>query len=220
MTVNHHPPEEFLADFATGGLDEADHLALSVHVAECASCRRFIEVLAHLAGAALEDAAPIPMKAGAFDAIMAKIDAAPLEPPAAPARFEPRPHEALPDEDLPEILRRCRFGQQRRVAPGVKLQPIILAGAGKSRAFLLWSAPGTRMLQHSHTGTELTCVLKGSFSHEGGRYGPGDFDFGDDELDHQPIVGGEEPCLCLVAMSGELRLNGWLGRLISPFVRL
>lgn len=215
MTINHHPPEDFLADFAIGALEEADHLAVAVHAAQCASCRRFIGALGHLAGAALEDAAPMAMKAGAFEAVMAEIDEAPREAPAAAP-----PLALLPDEDLPEILRRCRFGKQRRVAPGVKLQPIILPGAGKSRAFLLWSAPGTRMLEHSHTGTELTCVLKGSFSHEGGQYGPGDFDFGDGEVDHQPIVGGEEPCLCLVAMTGDLRLNGWLGRLISPFVRL
>jgi putative transcriptional regulator len=76
------------------------------------------------------------------------------------------------------------------------------------------------MLEHSHTGTELTCVLKGSFSHQGGRYGPGDFDYGDDDVDHRPIVGDEGPCLCLVAMTGDLRMNGFFGRLISPFIRL
>ena len=75
------------------------------------------------------------------------------------------------------------------------------------------------MLEHTHTGIELTCVLRGSFSHEGGRFGPGDFDFGDETLDHQPIVGSGEPCLCLVAMTGDLRMNGFFGRLIGPFVR-
>jgi putative transcriptional regulator len=214
MTINHHPPEDLLADFATGSLGEADHLVVAVHAAQCPHCRRFIQAMEHLAGAALEDARPIALS-GTFKAIMAKIDEAPAETPAA----APAP-SGLPDEDLPDILRRCHFGKRRRVAPGVKLQPIILPGAGQSRAFLLWSAPGTRMLQHSHTGTELTCVLKGSFAHEGGHYGPGDFDFGDGEVDHQPLVGGGEPCLALVAMSGDLKLHGWLGRLISPFVRL
>jgi putative transcriptional regulator len=100
------------------------------------------------------------------------------------------------------------------------MQPITLRRAARSRAFLLQSAPGTRMLEHTHTGTELTLVLKGSFSHQGGRYGPGDFDYGDQDVDHRPIVGEEGPCLCLVAMTGNLRMNGFLGRLISPFVRL
>ena len=68
------------------------------------------------------------------------------------------------------------------------------------------------MLEHTHTGTELTLVLEGSFSHEGGRFGPGDFGYGDDEVDHRPIVGDEGPCLCLVAMTGDLRMNGFLSR--------
>jgi putative transcriptional regulator len=217
MTINHHPPEDLLADFATGRLDEADRLVIGVHAAQCPRCRRFIAAIEQLAGAALEQAAPVAMADDAFATIMAGIDAPKTASTPSPASSQP---VQLLDDDLPEILRSCRFGKSRRVAPGVKLQPIILPGADKSRAFLLWSAPGTRMLEHTHTGTELTLVLKGSFSHEGGEYRPGDFDFGDGEVDHQPIVGSDMPCLCLVAMSGDLQMHGWLGRLISPFVRL
>jgi len=219
MAINHHPPEDLLADYAAGSLDEAGHLVISVHAAQCPHCQRFISAMEHLAGAALEDAPPVAMADDAFDAIMARIGETKAKPTAA-AMPTPSPQVKLLDDDLPEALRRCQFGKQRRVAPGVKMQPIILPGAVKSRAFLLWSAPGTKMLEHSHTDTELTLVLKGSFSHEGGDYRPGDFDFGDDHVDHQPIVGGDEPCLCLVAMSGNLQMNGWFGRLISPFVRL
>jgi putative transcriptional regulator len=106
------------------------------------------------------------------------------------------------------------------VAPGVSMRPIVLPKSSRTRAFLLKSAKGTGMLQHSHSGIEMTCVLSGSFSHEGGRYGPGDFDFGDDSVDHKPLVGLDEECVCLVAMTGDLRLKGVLGRLIQPFIRL
>lgn len=217
MTIKHHPPEDLLADFAAGLLDEADRLVVSVHASQCPRCRRFIGAIEHLAGAALEQAGAVAMADDALATIMARIDEPEIAP--APVSAASAPVELL-DDDLPDILRRCRFDKSRRVAPGVKLQPIVLPGADKSRAFLLWSAPGTRMLEHSHTGTELTLVLKGSFSHEGGEYRAGDFDFGDGEVDHQPIVGGDMPCLCLVAMSGDLQMHGWLGRLISPFVRL
>ena len=133
----------------------------------------------------------------------------------------PQPaHHAVEDDELPELLKHYRIGRRRRIAPGVSLRPIDLPGNGKSRAFLLKSGPGTRMLEHTHSGIELTCVLKGSFSHVSGRFGPGDFDFGDESLDHQPLVGEGEPCLCLVAMTGDLRMKGFFGRLISPFVRL
>ena len=118
------------------------------------------------------------------------------------------------------MLEHYQIGRVRRVAPGLSMRPIVMPGTGRFRAFLLRSEPGVRMLEHTHTESELTCVLQGSFSHHGGRFGPGDFDLGDDSVDHQPVVGAEEPCVCLVAMSGKLRINGLLGRLIEPFIRL
>jgi len=212
MNVTHHPPSELLAGFAAGTLDAGEHLVVAVHVSGCSTCRRFVRAVERIGGSTLETVKPAPLKAGAFEAVMAKLDSP-----------SPRLHsraDGLADDDLPEILRHYRIGRRRRVAPGVSMRPIELPGPSTSRAFLLQSGAGTRMLEHTHTGTELTCVLRGSFSHEGGRFGPGDFDFGDETLDHQPIVGGDEPCLCLVAMTGDLRMNGFFGRLIGPFVRL
>lgn len=213
MKITHHPPEELLAKFAAGALDEAEHLVVAVHASLCPHCARFAGAIEYLAGEAIEHGEPAQLADHAFEAVMARIDA--VRP--APSRATVPPDA---DEDLPEILRRCRIGKRRRVAPGVSLRPILLAEGAASRAFLLQSAPGTRMLEHSHTGNELTCVLKGSFSHHGGDFRPGDFDYGDDSVDHQPLVGSEGPCLCVVAMTGDLHMNGFLGRLIGPFVRL
>jgi putative transcriptional regulator len=215
MTISHHPPEDLLADFAAGRLEEAHHLVVGVHVAECARCARFVRAIEQLAGQALEDVEPVRVVSDAFERVLARINEAPA-PEAAP----PATETFGMARDVPAALRNYRVGKPRRVAPGLSMRPIELSGKGKARAFLLRSAPGTRMLEHTHTGTELTLVLEGSFSHEGGRFGPGDFDYGDDEIDHRPIVGDEGPCLCLVAMTGDLRMNGLLGRLISPFVRL
>lgn len=216
MTIMHHPPEELLADCAIGKLDEAEQLVVSVHVSQCERCCRFVKAIELLAGRAIENIDPVAMPSGSFDAVMARIEdrSDVQKKPQAAGLVEPG------DAEFPEIIQGLRLGKRRSVAPGVSLRPILLAGSDRTRAFLLQSAPGTRMLEHTHTGSELTCVLKGSFSHEGGRYGPGDFDFGDDSVDHRPIVGDEGPCLCIVAMTGDLRLNGLLGRLINPFVRL
>lgn len=213
MKITHHPPDELLAKFAAGTLNEAEHLVVAVHTSVCPHCARLAGAIEHLAGGAIEHGIPVPLAHGAFEAVMARIDSASPVSSRAPT---PRDEDA----DLPDILRRCRIGKRRWVAPGVSLRPILLPESGASRAFLLQSAPGTRMLEHSHTGNELTCVLKGSFSHHGGDFLPGDFDYGDDAVDHQPLVGGEEPCVCVVAMTGDLRMNGLLGRLIGPFVRL
>lgn len=213
MTISHHPPEDLLADFAAGKLEEAHQLVVGVHVAGCTRCARFVQAIEQLAGAALEEVEPAPIAPDAFDRVMSRIDASRDHAPAPPLA-------SAADDDLPPALRRYRIGKRRRIAPGLSMRPIELSSPGKARAFLLRSAPGSRMLEHTHTGTELTLVLEGSFSHEGGRFGPGDFDYGDDEVDHRPVVGNEGPCVCLVAMTGDLRMNGLLGRVIGPFVRL
>lgn len=216
MKITHHPPEELLADFATGALDQAQHLVVSVHQSQCPACRRFIRAMEQFAGAALEDTTPVSMSPGSFEAVLAGVGKAPKHEASAQAST----HVDADDEGLPEVLRRLPIGRRKWIAPGITMRPILLPGSGTSRAFLLKSAPGTQMIEHSHTGNELTCVLKGSFSHANGTFNPGDFDFGDEAVDHRPIVGGDEPCVCLVAMTGDLRMNGFFGRLIAPFIRL
>lgn len=210
MQIRHHPSEDLLSDFAAGRLDEGQSLAIATHVESCALCRATVKALEQSAGEALEAIAPAPMAADALTKTLQRLEAPP--PRVAPAK----PREAW----LPAAARGYGRAGWKWVAPGVSMQPILLPQTSPTRAFLLKSAKGTSMLQHTHSGVEMTCVLVGSFSHEGGVFQSGDFDFGDDDVDHQPIVGSSEDCICLVAMTGELKLKGVLGRLMQPFIRL
>ena len=65
---------------------------------------------------------------------------------------------------LPKFVRSYQFGNWKWIAPSVHLRPIVLPYASDTRVFLLRSGPGTRMLEHAHTGFEMTCVLSGAFS--------------------------------------------------------
>ena len=100
------------------------------------------------------------------------------------------------------------------------LLPLHVPETGDVRVFLLKAKPGVKFLPHRHTGVEMTCVLMGSFSHDDARFGPGDFDLGDADTDHVIAIGVGMDCLCLVSMSGELRLKGLLGRMAQPFVSI
>jgi putative transcriptional regulator len=42
----------------------------------------------------------------------------------------------------------------------------------------------------------------------------------DSQVDHRPVADEDEDCLCLTVTDAPLRLTGWLGRLLSPFVRI
>ena len=100
------------------------------------------------------------------------------------------------------------------------IRPIELPWPSETRVFLLRSKPGTKMVEHTHTGFEMTCVLSGSFAHDGGHFGPGDFDFGDGSDDHEVVIDSADDCICLVAMQGDLKLQGMIGRLLQPLIRM
>jgi len=216
MSIKHHPTDSILTAFAAGTLDHGQHVAIATHLVSCPQCRTFMRSMEHVGGAVLTSLSPVAMSNGA----RAKAEAL-LNEPVKPAAADTAP--TVPETEvpgLPKFLRRYRFGNWKFVAPAVHLRPIVLPYGSDTRVFLLKSGPGTKMLEHTHTGIEMTCVLSGAFSQEGGHYGPGDFDLGDETIDHQPVVAAGQDCVCLVAMQGELRLNGLMGRIIQPFVRL
>jgi putative transcriptional regulator len=138
-----------------------------------------------------------------------------------PAKPAPQRSDRVADvPGLPAFVRSLPASKWKWVAPNLHLKRLALADSGDTRVFLLKSGPGTRFLPHRHTGPEMTTVLTGSFSHDGGHYGPGDFDFGDAEHDHEIVIGPEGECISLVAMQGELKLQGLLGRMVQPFVSI
>jgi putative transcriptional regulator len=217
MTIRHHPSDLLLTAFAAGTLDQGQHIAVATHMVACPLCRGFVNSMERVGGAVLANLPPAAMSAGAFANIEARLAE---RAQVAPTGATPEPSATADIPGLPKFMRRYAAGRWTWIAPRVHLHPIVLPGASSTRVFLLKSGAGTKLLQHSHTGLEMTCVLAGAFTHEGGRYGPGDFDLGDETVDHQPVVDPGEECICLIAMQGGLRLNGLVGRLMQPFVRM
>ncbi|NVO17402.1 MAG: cupin domain-containing protein [Rhodoplanes sp.] len=216
MTVAHHPTEATLAAFAAGTLDEGRMLVVAAHLAACPDCRRSVRMLEATGGVMLDDLAPADFAADGLVRAMAQLDA----PPAAPVAA--RRAETIPGL-MPahaRLLAPYDLGPWRWVGPGVSWRMVDAPTLPGGRVFLLKATGGTALPDHTHTGTELTCVLTGAFRHEHGRYGPGDIDEADDEVDHTPVVEAGSDCICLVAMQGRLKLNGLLGRVLQPFVRL
>ncbi len=216
MSIEHHPTDEMLAGFAAGALDHGQHVVIATHLVSCLQCRAFMRSMEEVGGALMARLSPAAMSTNALAAVDARLN----EPvrPAAAIETDTVPETEVPG--LPKFVRRYRFGNWKWIAPSVHLRPIVLPYPSDTRVFLLKSGPGTKMLQHTHTGIEMTCVLSGAFRQDSARYGPGDFDLGDETIDHRPVVEQGQDCICLVAMQGELRLKGLIGRIVQPFVRL
>lgn len=225
MTIHNHATDETLMRLAAGRLPAAPARVVAVHLAGCPACRSRLAAFEAVGGALLETIEPAPMAPGAFAASIAAIEAEEAEgvkqPAAVGAAIRPRSPVTLPGGvPLPEPLRDCEIGPWRWIGIGVRASAIRLPEDPEARLTLLRVGPGRKLPEHGHFGTEFTQVLVGSFSDGYGRYLPGDLSEMDQEVEHQPIVDPDSECICLAALEGGMRLTGFFGRMIQPFVKL
>ena len=62
---------------------------------------------------------------------------------------------------------------------------------------------------------ELTLVLQGAFRDAEDRFGPGDVEIADEELEHTPVAEAGADCICLAATDAPLRFNRLIPRLAA-----
>jgi putative transcriptional regulator len=74
--------------------------------------------------------------------------------------------------------------------------------------------------RHEHAGAEFCTVLEGAFRDETGVYRAGDFAAADEDLNHQPVIEGDEACVCLFATEGRLKPQGVLGRMAFMYANV
>jgi putative transcriptional regulator len=213
MIPSHHPDDSWLLSYAAGSLDLGQHLAIATHIQGCARCRAWARTLECVGGAGLEDAAPADLSDDALERALPRLDhPMPYTPPRAAVADAP--------EGLPPFARSFALSPWRKLGASIRTRAILLPEVSATRVLLLESKPGASVFAHTHGALEMTCVLSGAFRHAGGRFAAGDFDCAESDDHHEPEIEDGETCLCLVAIQGDLRWRGFLGRLLQPFIRL
>lgn len=219
--ITHHPSDDLIAAYAAGSLDEASSLALATHLTLCPQCRHAYAGFEALGGAMVEEIELAPMKADALAATLgrARSDATTVveqrpavKSPVAKsgqAPLFPLPLQFYVGGDL-------EAAKWKTLGPGIQHMPLISTDGVTAR--LLRIAPGQAVFEHSHQGNELTLVLRGSYTAGGDRYGRGDLEMADAEINHRPVAGSEDVCVCLAVTDAPLRFGNWLGRLMQPFI--
>jgi putative transcriptional regulator len=207
MSILHRPSDETLAAFAAGQLDEGFALVVACHIEADRQSRQRLGELEAVQGALLDAVEPVAMTSGPRDAGPG-AEVTPVSVKAAPAL----------EDGMPQTLRPYRLGPWRPIGIRIAMRRVEIPGAG-ARVFMLRAGPGIALPHHKHSGFEWTTILAGAYEHEYGRYVAGDFDEADAEHDHTPRVDPVEGCTCIVAMTGNVLLQGWLGRLLQPLVR-
>ncbi len=216
-TPCYHPDQFMLGDYAAGTLRGAFALPLAVHLEYCEQCRTEAGQLQEVGARLFEELDPVPVNDDALGQVLRRIDG------AGPAAVVSARAAVTAGPSLPRVLRplvpagleglqwkrigslrssRLRFGDPARE---VALQHI---------------AAGGKVLEHGHRGSEVTVVIDGSFSDQDGCYRAGDFLVRGPEDVHRPVAAQDGDCLCLAVLEAPIRLEGWVGRLANPFLKI
>lgn len=204
MSPRHHPSDDILTAYAAGALEPGFGLVVGAHLEVCAQCRARVGVFEAVSGAALEDLPVADVVPDAFAKVLARLDA---QQPAEQADRRP-------------FVERLSLKPKKWVAPGVWVAGVNTPHAPENRVYLLSVGSGGLTARHEHTGAEFCTVLSGAYRDELGLFAAGDFAAAEADLNHQPVVEGNEACVCLFATEGRLKAQGWLGRLAFAYANV
>ncbi|KEO54394.1 ChrR family anti-sigma-E factor [Thioclava pacifica] len=209
--ITHHLPDWLIRSYATGSLGHAFSLVVAAHVSQCDDCRARLEAEELAGGLVLESLGAV----SASDDLRKRVfDGLDSDPPAA---FTAAERSGIYPGAVVEAM---GGAQPKWRALGGGIRQAILSEDRDGSARLLYIPPGMAVPDHGHNGLELTLVLQGSFSDETGRFGVGDVEVASDDLDHTPIAGMEDVCICLAATDAPLKFKSFLPRLLQPIFRI
>lgn len=210
--ANYHPTDELLMSYAAGREHNALGLMLACHLERCPVCLARARRFEALGGELLEDVAPASVHATVLDQVLNRLDEPMAELPlSAGPQTIPRPLRRFVSADYATL----KWSGMTRSIREFKLP---IKDAVYTAKFYRIAA-GKELPVHTHRGNEYTLVMAGSFSDDSGDYHPGDFILADTYTTHQPRAWDREDCICFAVMDAPLKMTGFFGRLLNPFLR-
>jgi putative transcriptional regulator len=210
--IRHHLTDEILMAYSAGTLPEAFNLVVATHISLCDECRAQLESFDAIGGAVMTDCGTAKVAEDSLEATMRLISAMPPadRPRRAPANAVfPAPLQEYVGGDLSKV-------KWRSVGGGVRQS--VLKTSRDASVRLLHIPPGVAIPDHGHRGMEMTLVLKGAFRDDLARFGRGDVEIANEDLEHTPVAEEGEECICLAATDAPLRFNALIPRIAQPFI--
>jgi putative transcriptional regulator len=217
MTANHHPQPETLISYVAGALPNSISCVIACHIALCEECADRAGWLGMVGGIMLKNLATAPADNATMERMAARFSAERLPPRKLEDDPAPKIDPLLP----PPLARYLGIAGEdipwKTVVRGVRQYWVKLPkGCGQMR--LLRLAPKKLLLEHTHTGMELTLVIKGIYGDHTGDYGPGDVIESEEGSVHQPGSSGEEECVCLIGSERTPHYSRLIARLLRPIL--
>ena len=215
MTISHHLDHVTLLSYGAGTLPAGLAMVVKAHLEMCPACRTAAVAADEIGGSIMVSQNEMPVASSSKAAIMEKIQTATLHrlPVARSVETEvPRALQALlGTSDLSSL-------KWQRSGPGVSMFKLPKAKGEEGFLGLLRIAPGHKVPDHGHGGTELTLILRGAYHDEIGHFARGDVADLDESVSHTPVVVENEECICLVANDAPTRFHSWPARLVQRFI--
>lgn len=205
--IFHHTPDALLAAYAAGSLPHPFALVVASHISLCIECRAAYEAHQAAGGVVLDGIEAAPLSSDLKSKTFAMLD----EP------FEPKIQHQRSGVYPAPVVEALKGAPPRWKSLGLGVRQSILSSSREGSVRLLYIPSGQAVPDHSHNGLELTLVLQGSFSDATGRFGVGDLEVADQDLEHTPIADAGAPCICLAATDAPLRFTSLVPRLLQPF---
>jgi putative transcriptional regulator len=235
--ANYHPADELLMQFAAGQLTNALGIQTACHLESCKQCQLKVRLYEQLGGDLIDISAPAKLEPDAKSRLLKnlqnrkdtvnRIDKslkvtsgtdttnsldglyndqfanANQRLPKPLHRFVPDYYDNLPWTGFSKSIQSYElpFSDEKYTARFYKI------------------AAGKELPQHTHNGNEFTLVMAGSFSDLSGDYHPGDFILADTSTHHQPRAHEKEDCICFAVMDAPLKMTGFFGRMLNPFIK-
>jgi putative transcriptional regulator len=220
MTIKHHLSDTTLGAFTAGTLMESISLVVASHLSLCRVCQAKHNQLEYIGGMHLLQGPTSTLSDGFLQKTLLRLGNQEIASSQIHANSNLHVNDTFPAplrEFVPTELKNIEWNS---LAPGIKGHPLTELNTGNGTLSLLKISPGMSIPDHSHQGTELTLVLKGSFSDKIGQFGVGDIADLDDSTKHQPIADTSEACICLIATDASLKFTGLMPRLVQYFTGL
>jgi len=208
--ITHHTPDALLVTYAAGSLPQPYALVVATHISLCFECRAAYEAHQAGGGAVLETVGAEAVSEGLKTSVLNLLD----------APYAPRPTYPRTGVYPGPVMEALKGKPPRWKSLGLGVRQSILSSGREGSTRLLYIPPGQAVPDHSHNGLELTLVLQGSFSDATGRFGVGDLEVADQDIEHTPTADPGAPCICLAATDAPLRFNALVPRLLQPFFRI
>lgn len=208
--ITHHIPDSVLAAYAAGNLPHAYSVVVASHVSLCQQCQVALAAHQVVGGAVLEATDSVAVSGNLKSNILAQLDDS----------FIPEPVYDRSGVYPGPVMAALKGKPPKWKSLGMGVRQSILSSDENGSVRLLFIPPGQAVPDHSHNGLELTLVLQGSFSDEGGRFGVGDVEVANEDVEHTPIADAGDPCICLAATDAPLRFNAFVPRLLQPLFRI